>query len=107
MVDKTRGEVIRFSRLEQLEEGVMVRDGQVLIRSKGRETVVLRPEEIYIRGAHNLENAMAAIACATALGVPPESQAKTLREFPGVAHRLERVAEIDGVLYINDSTNFL
>ncbi|NPV91488.1 MAG: UDP-N-acetylmuramoyl-L-alanine--D-glutamate ligase [Firmicutes bacterium] len=103
MVDKTRGSVIRFSRLEQLDEGVMVRDGQVVIRWKGREDVVLRPEEIYIRGAHNLENAMAAIACATALGVPADSLARTLREFPGVAHRLERVAEIDGVLYINDS----
>jgi UDP-N-acetylmuramoylalanine--D-glutamate ligase len=59
--------------------------------------------EIRLRGAHNLENAMAASAAALAGGVDPEDVRSALRTFAGVAHRLQEVAERDGVLYVNDS----
>ena len=59
--------------------------------------------EIRLRGAHNLENAMAAAAAALAGGVEPERVREVLRSFAGVPHRLEEVAERDGVLYVNDS----
>jgi UDP-N-acetylmuramoylalanine--D-glutamate ligase len=59
--------------------------------------------EIRLRGAHNLENAMAAAAAALALGAPREDVQQALRTFGGVPHRLEEVAERDGVLYVNDS----
>jgi UDP-N-acetylmuramoylalanine--D-glutamate ligase len=59
--------------------------------------------EIRIRGAHNLENAMAAAAAALAGGIEPGAVTSTLRSFAGVPHRLEEVAERDGVLYVNDS----
>jgi UDP-N-acetylmuramoylalanine--D-glutamate ligase len=61
------------------------------------------PAEPLIRGRHNRENAAAATAVARALGTPDEQIAEGLRTFPGVPHRLELVAEIGGVRYVNDS----
>ena len=61
--------------------------------------------ELRIRGAHNLENALAAVAAALADSgvVTPAAVAEALRSFPGVEHRLEEVATVAGVLYVNDS----
>ena len=56
-----------------------------------------------IRGAHNLENAMAAAAAALARGVDPDAVREGLEAFPGVPHRLEEVTERRGVLFVNDS----
>jgi UDP-N-acetylmuramoylalanine--D-glutamate ligase len=59
--------------------------------------------DIRLRGAHNLENAMAASAAALAGGTSADAVREALRSFGGVPHRLEEVAERDGVLYVNDS----
>ncbi len=59
--------------------------------------------ELRLRGAHNLENAMAAAAAALGAGIPADATAAALRTFAGVAHRLEEVGSIGGVLYVNDS----
>jgi UDP-N-acetylmuramoylalanine--D-glutamate ligase len=64
---------------------------------------LLASSEIRIRGAHNLENAMGAAATALASGWAPRAVRETLATFAGVPHRLEEVAERDGVLYVNDS----
>jgi UDP-N-acetylmuramoylalanine--D-glutamate ligase len=61
------------------------------------------PAEPLIRGAHNRENAAAATAAARAAGIDDEHIAAGLLTFPGVPHRLELVAERDGVRYVNDS----
>ncbi len=61
------------------------------------------PAEPLIPGRHNRENAAAATAAARAAGIDDDAIATALRTFPGVPHRLELVAEIDGVLYVNDS----
>ena len=58
---------------------------------------------VALRGAHNTENAMAAAAAALTCGLPARAVAAALESFPGVAHRLEEVASIDGVLFVNDS----
>jgi UDP-N-acetylmuramoylalanine--D-glutamate ligase len=60
-------------------------------------------EELRLRGAHNVENAMAASAAAQARGLSPGAVADALRTFGGVPHRLEDVAEANGVTWINDS----
>ena len=61
------------------------------------------PSELGLLGAHNVANARAAAAAASARGIGEEAIAEGLRTFTGVPHRLERIAEIDGVLYVNDS----
>ncbi|HEX8714672.1 MAG TPA: UDP-N-acetylmuramoyl-L-alanine--D-glutamate ligase, partial [Solirubrobacteraceae bacterium] len=59
--------------------------------------------EMRLRGRHNVENAMAAAAVCLARGVDAAAVRAGLSSFRGVAHRLEEVAELDGVLYVNDS----
>ncbi len=60
-------------------------------------------DELRILGVHNRENAMAAAAAALSLGLDRDSVVEGLRTFEGVVHRMERVTERDGVLFINDS----
>jgi UDP-N-acetylmuramoylalanine--D-glutamate ligase len=64
---------------------------------------LIQADELQLLGAHNVENAMAAAAAALALGLPRDAVAEGLRSFPGVRHRLERIRELNGVLYVNDS----
>jgi UDP-N-acetylmuramoylalanine--D-glutamate ligase len=76
-----------------LNEGVMFLESQPLVEAT----------ELSLPGPHNAENAMAAAAAATAMGIDREAIREGLRTFAGIPHRLERVAEIAGVLYVNDS----
>ncbi|HUA73136.1 MAG TPA: UDP-N-acetylmuramoyl-L-alanine--D-glutamate ligase [Solirubrobacteraceae bacterium] len=74
-------------------------DGQLWWQ--GRSLIALA--QMRLRGRHNVENAMAAAAVCLARGLDPGAVRAGLESFPGVAHRLEEVAERDGVLYVNDS----
>ncbi len=67
------------------------------------EKALLPTSEISLPGEHNRANAMAAAAACLARGIETEAVASGLRSFPGVAHRLELIAERDGVAYVNDS----
>ena len=69
----------------------------------GKQTEVVRLDEISIRGGHNLYNAMAAILATKEMDISTASVRSTLRNFKGVEHRLELVRERNGVIYINDS----
>ena len=77
----------------------LVEDGTIVWRG----TPVLAVDEIRLRGAHNLENALGATAAALSNGLPVDAVARALREFAGVPHRLEEIVTRDGVLYVNDS----
>jgi UDP-N-acetylmuramoylalanine--D-glutamate ligase len=76
-----------------------LRDGVIF----SADRPLLRADELLLLGSHNVENAMAAAAAALASGLSRDSVAEGLRTFPGVRHRLERVRERGGVLYVNDS----
>ena len=65
--------------------------------------MVCHTSELPLLGTHNYENVMAAVAMAYSYGVPMELIRKAVREFQGVAHRIEFVAEKNGVAYYNDS----
>jgi UDP-N-acetylmuramoylalanine--D-glutamate ligase len=64
---------------------------------------LLGVDELRLRGAHNVENALAGAAVCLARGVDPAAVCSGLRSFAGVAHRLEEVARREGVLFVNDS----
>ena len=78
---------------------VSMRDGVIF----ATDEPLIRADELQLLGAHNVENAMAAATAALASGLPRDAVAEGLRTFQGVPHRLERVRELDGVLYVNDS----
>ncbi len=100
---QVQSRVLKFSRKKEVREGAFVRDGYVFLRMDGSEKKICRTDEIYIPGPHNLENALGAVCVAGAMKVPVPVIRHTLKTFRGVEHRIERVRELDGIVYINDS----
>ena len=94
---------IHFSQRQPVAEGAFVQDEGLWLRLGGKVEAICDREDLKIEGSHNTENALAAIATAGLLGVPSHSMRESLRHFPGLEHRLEPVAEIAGVRYLNDS----
>jgi UDP-N-acetylmuramoylalanine--D-glutamate ligase len=72
-------------------------------RVTGEELIELQPDWPSLQGPHNLQNAAAAIAVVEALGVTRDQWRAAMPTFRGLPHRMERVAEVNGVLFINDS----
>jgi len=97
-----RPQVLWFSRKHEVERGAFVKDGAIVYR--GREMVEIMPlSEISLKGAHNVENVLAAVAIGMAAGVEPSAIRRAVKEFRAVEHRLEYVATLRGVQYYNDS----
>jgi UDP-N-acetylmuramoylalanine--D-glutamate ligase len=93
-----------------LVDGWIVADGVVRLALNGGASLGVEPDgrilpidELRIPGRHNVANAMAAVAVGLLFGVPGEGLRRAAAEFPGVEHRLEEVAVVDGVRYVNDS----
>jgi len=98
----TKAKKIFFSR-EELEEGIYLEEGRVMANLSGGLQEVIHREAIGIKGPHNLENALAAIATCLVLRVKVANIKKVLKEFKGILHRMEFVGEIKGVRFVNDS----
>lgn len=99
------GQVIFFSRRHRLDQGIFVHRGEIVVNGGDPDGLqaVCPVDALRIPGAHNLENALAAVGAAWAMGVPVPAIARGLQAFQGVPHRLELVGVVGGVRYINDS----
>ena len=94
---------IFFSTQKELELGAFVKNGMLVYKMNGKEEKIIETKDIRIKGPHNLSNASAACAIGAILGVSPVSMRETLKRFKGVEHRLEEVATLSGVKFVNDS----
>jgi len=97
------GDVLRFSLDREVERGTFLKEGRIVGRVRDQSVPVCPVRDLLLPGRHNVANALAAAAAALAWGVRPDLVADALRSFKGAEHRLELVAEVDGVRYVNDS----
>jgi len=103
LAGRTRARVLWFSRQRSLDHGVFVRDGWIVAKLNGHAEPVAPVAEVSLRGAHNVENVLAATAGALWTGMEPATIRKGIAMFRGVAHRIERVHDARGVTFYNDS----
>jgi UDP-N-acetylmuramoylalanine--D-glutamate ligase len=102
---RARSQVLWFSRSRIVRRGAFVLDGIVMFRAseEGSSIPVLPLAEIPLKGAHNVENVLAAVCAACVANIPAAVIARTVASFQAVEHRLEFVTNIQGVEYYNDS----
>ncbi len=100
--ERALGRARLFSRKNEVEDGVFLRDGKIIARHDGQERVVMAREDIRLPGEHNVENYLAAIAAVDGM-VSDEQIAAFARNFGGVEHRIELIRTLDGVRWYNDS----
>jgi len=103
MAKRTKAQVFWFSRQKEVERGAWVRDGNILFRDGRGQREILQVSEIPLKGAHNLENVLAAVCAGALMGCVPEKIRQAVHDFKAVEHRLEFVVTIGGVDYYNDS----
>ena len=100
--NSTKATLIPFSLEKKLAYGAFIKDNNIIININ-KETIQMPISTLSVKGKHNTKNAMAATMAAQLLKVRKESIKESLENFEGVEHRLEQVAKIRGVEYINDS----
>lgn len=98
-----KANVTLFSTKRELDDGLFLRGRELVSRSGGREKILTTRDRIFLRGLHNVENVLASLAAGLACGVSPESMVETIENFRGVEHRIEFVADVEGVSFYNDS----
>ncbi len=99
---RANGYVRFFSREKVVGRGAFVKGDRIVV-VQNREEEVCRLGDLQLRGDHNVLNVLAACAVTAALGVDVQPMAQVIREFKGVAHRLQWVRELNGVRYYDDS----
>ena len=96
--------ILSFSFTDRkVEHGAFVRGSSFWYRDSSGESQIIAVDDVPLRGPHNIANVMACVCAAAAAGVRPEQMKRPIEEFRGLEHRLEDVAEIDGVTFVNDS----
>src|SRR5437667_1133035 len=103
LAGRTRAQVFWFSRKKEVQQGASLRDGRILFRDSSGQQEIMVASEIPLKGAHNLENTLAAICAGALMKCAPERIRAAVRNFKAVEHRLEYVATVRGVEYYNDS----
>src|SRR5690242_8361233 len=103
MSKKTRAQIYWFSRQKEVERGAWVREGNIVFRDGSGQREIMQVSEVPLKGAHNLENVLAALCASLLMGCAAEQIRQAVHDFKAVEHRLEFVASIGGVHYYNDS----
>lgn len=103
MAKNLKAQVFWFSRQNEVQRGAWVRDGAIVFRDRSGQREILQVSDIPLKGAHNLENVLAAVCAGALMGCAPEKIRQAVQNFKAVEHRLEFVASIKGVDYYNDS----
>lgn len=99
---KTAAKLVPFSLEKELEYGAFLKEKTIYI-NLNKEKFNMPLSTLTVKGKHNIKNAMAATMAAQLLNVRKESIKESLANFEGAEHRLENVAKVKGVEYINDS----
>jgi UDP-N-acetylmuramoylalanine--D-glutamate ligase len=100
---RTRAQLFWFSRKKDTEKGAFVRGAQIYFRDGQSEREIMPLAEVPLKGAHNLENVLAAVSIGMLVGCQPDEIRQAVRIFKAVEHRLEFVTRFAGVEYYNDS----
>jgi UDP-N-acetylmuramoylalanine--D-glutamate ligase len=99
---RLKSQVLWFSRLHDVKRGAFLR-GETIVYRDGKDQEILSVNDMLLKGAHNVENVLAAVCVGMAAGVAPEQIRKAVSQFKAVEHRLEYTATVNGVEYYNDS----
>ncbi|MDP3181532.1 MAG: UDP-N-acetylmuramoyl-L-alanine--D-glutamate ligase [Desulfobaccales bacterium] len=97
------GRLYYFSATQPLTEGAWLKNGAVMVRLADAPKTSFPLNHILLPGRHNLENIMTALLLALNAGADPGACREVLARFKGLPHRLERVAEVGGVEFYDDS----
>ena len=102
---RTNAQIFWFSNARRIKQGAFTHaDGIYFISAEGASPEPILPlAGIHLRGAHNVENVLAAVAAARLAGIPAETIREAVETFEAVDHRLQFVANVRGVDYFNDS----
>ncbi|MBB5328628.1 UDP-N-acetylmuramoylalanine--D-glutamate ligase [Edaphobacter lichenicola] len=102
---RAKSEVFWFSGTKAVRRGAFVRDGVIVwVEKEGGVTEPIMPvSEVHLKGAHNIENVLAAVCAARLAKVSAESIRASVATFRAVEHRLELVRKLNGVEFYNDS----
>ncbi|SEH86266.1 UDP-N-acetylmuramoylalanine--D-glutamate ligase [Paenimyroides aquimaris] len=100
--NKTKAQLVPFSLTKTVENGAYLKDNNIIAMINNEE-ITIPVNEIAIEGKHNVKNAMAATLVAQMMRVRKQTIRESLSNFQNAEHRLEKVAKINKVQYINDS----
>ncbi len=99
---KPQVELLPFSIEKEVEKGAFIRDEKIIIKNQ-KEEYIMSIRELALQGKHNTYNSMAAGIATKLMNVRNKSLKESLTEFQSLPHRMEKVATIGGIQYINDS----
>ena len=102
LAGRASSRILGFSRVRPVKRGACLEGNRIVLVGEKKEPL-MSIRQIPLPGVHNQENVMAGVLVGSALGVPPASMRSSVRSFQGLEHRLEKVAVIRGVAFINDS----
>jgi len=103
--EEVEGKLISFgfNQVSKDQPGCFLKNNDLILFDGENTQFIMKKEDIQLRGKHNVNNVLAACACAYTAGITIDSMREGTRNFKGIAHRLEFIRELNGVTWINDS----